>query len=574
MLNTIYTEWRDSMKAKQLIALLCAASLTLSGCSLGKTNTTDSNSGNQTSQSEPNEPTSQTDTEIPADTSDQTADDPLQSYDNTSSAAENGSPVSVSFQQDSSTYKSDDEQTDLLYADYSKPHVTVQDNKDAENSINTALDLEEKNYQDSVEASLQDAKDFYQNDPDTFSAYGVSESYETNRCDKQVFSLRSYSYFYQNGAHGDYNYSGLNFDVNTGKQLTLDDISSDKNALLASSLDYINSQLQIPAYADGLICEPDECEDILKKDVLTDGNWYFTNSGLTFVSNVYVLGSYASGAYFFTVPYQKLEGLKPDYQYTGNFVLSGLVGSTLSVDMNNDENVDAIYYAANYHEDDDTMTCTLTINGTDYSDLLQSDDCYLTSGAASSYGMMYYYLVDLDTSDDYIELAIQDMGMSDDLVTYFFRYDGRDLNYVGQINDLFDSSSCTADGDGYISANQGMSILESKSITVTYQLTDSGSLELVPQDWYTIHDDATDSQFNTHNILQNVTVYTEADRNSDTIELTPADGPVSFPATDNEHWAIVKTASGKLYYLYLESFSFLESGQDVTEVFENMFLAG
>ena len=55
------------MKAKQLIALLCAASLTLSGCSLGKTNTTDSNSGNQTSQSEPNEPTSQTDTEIPAD---------------------------------------------------------------------------------------------------------------------------------------------------------------------------------------------------------------------------------------------------------------------------------------------------------------------------------------------------------------------------------------------------------------------------------------------------------------------------------------------------------------------------
>ncbi|MCI5492964.1 MAG: hypothetical protein MR425_02415, partial [Lachnospiraceae bacterium] len=275
-----------------------------------------------------------------------------------------------------------------------------------------------------------------------------------------------------------------------------------------------------------------------------------------------------------TVPYQKLEGLKPDYQYTGNFVLSGLVGSTLSVDMNNDENVDAIYYAANYHEDDDTMTCTLTINGTDYSDLLQSDDCYLTSGAASSYSMMYYYLVDLDTSDDYIELAIQDMGMSDDLVTYFFRYDGRDLSYVGQINDLFDSSTCTADGDGYISANQGMSILESKSITVTYQLTDNGSLELVPQDWYTIHDDATDSQFNSHNILQNVSVYTEADRNSDTVELTPADGPVSFPATDNEHWAIVKTASGKLYYLYLESFSFLESGQDVTEIFENMFLAG
>lgn len=533
---------------KKSIALLCALTLVFTGC----------NSGSDTSSDEKNSSQSTT-SEASSDASE------------TSDTAETPS-IQITYKSESKTYQSDDKKTDVLYTDYSDPTVTIKENKAATAKIADFFKEEKKTFDSSIDSYLTDAKSALSDYPDGFYAFYLSQAYETQRCDEQIISIKGYTADSTGGAHGNYAYIGYNFDTKTGKKLTLDDIATDKTELLDSARTYINSQLELPAYSQDLMCSVEDCQDIINSDILTDGNWYFTKSGLTFISNVYILGSYAGGASFFTVPYQQLEGLKADYQYTGNFELSGPVGSTLSADLNGDESMDAVYYDANYDESTGNVSCTLTINGTDFSSVLQSDDRTFSEGATSTYRQQYY-LIDLDSWDEYTELAIQDNGDNDYNTTYFFRYDGKDLSYLGYINDLLNSSSTTASGDGTVIANLRISLLETLSVRATYQL-DGDTLALVPQDWYNIDYSNVDEKYQNHNILKDVTVYTEPDTSSDPATLTSKDGPVSFPSTDNDHWFTLKTTDGTLYYLYIEQYSSLENGEDANTVFENLLQAG
>ena len=82
---------------------------------------------------------------------------------------------------------------------------------------------------------------------------------------------------------------------------------------------------------------------------------------------------------------------------------------------------------------------------------------------------MEYYVIDLDTSDEYAEIAILDHGMSDDYVTYFFRYDRGNLSYLGYICDLLSHSSCKINGDGTLMADLPINLLETANTSVLYQ---------------------------------------------------------------------------------------------------------
>lgn len=129
-----------------------------------------------------------------------------------------------------------------------------------------------------------------------------------------------------------------------GRLLTLSDITTDKDTMLKEAEDYIRTQLELPRYQKVL---PDSQEDItsaIKEQILTDETWYFTNGGISFVSNTDVLAPHAAGPLFFTVPYQQFGTLKPEYQYTGPLELSAPVGSTISANLDGNEDMDAIFY--------------------------------------------------------------------------------------------------------------------------------------------------------------------------------------------------------------------------------------
>ena len=106
------------------------------------------------------------------------------------------------------------------------------------------------------------------------------------------------------------------------------------------------------------------------------------------------------------------------------------MGSAVSADMDGNGEMDAVYYDTTYNEETGMLSSTLTVDGTDYSEMLYNGNFTLSRSAASDI-TNEYYLIDLDTTDEYIELAIPD----------FFRYAGFHLEYLGSIPDLIDSST-------------------------------------------------------------------------------------------------------------------------------------
>lgn len=407
--------------------------------------------------------------------------------------------------------------------------------------------------------------------PDFLSSLSGDGEFEAKRCDDHVTSFLRVENLSAGGDYDQCHYSGLNFETNTGRLLGLDDIADDKDALLKDAKTFILSQLDLMHYGNIDRDSKDNISSILDDQIMKDGTWYFTNSGICFIANADVLKLHGAIVEFFCVPYRQLGSLKPEYYYTGPFELSALLGSTVTADLDGNEDMDAVFYDCREDEETGTVLVSFTINGTDFSSKLQ-ESCFLSAGATDSISDMCYYIADLDTSDEFCEIAILDHGDSDDLATHFFRYDRGNLSYLGCIPDLF-GQTCSANGDGTLNADIPLNILETVRIPVSYQLND-GQLKLVKQDWYSIDEEAIPEDYRNHDILEDVIVYTENDLHSDTVTLTPQDGPVSFPATDNEHWVVLKTSNDKRYYLYFEDIVTLNSGQDAQDVFSDILLAG
>ena len=127
-------------------------------------------------------------------------------------------------------------------------------------------------------------------------------------------------YDFTGGAHGNYGTGGRNYSTKTGELIAFDDISEDYEAFHATALDYMLNLAETPAYQGRLFDIPSK--DDMDSALFTPESWVFTLSGISFLSNPYVLGPYSSGTISFMLPYEKAYelGLKEDYRYNGNFV--------------------------------------------------------------------------------------------------------------------------------------------------------------------------------------------------------------------------------------------------------------
>lgn len=162
-------------------------------------------------------------------------------------------------------------------------------------------------YTDMAQTQYADWPDFFANGETYEMDYNVSAS----RLDDTVVSLSCADYTYSMGAHGYNGIFGLVFDAQTGDLLRLENLTGDVEALKDSLLQYITDISHDPDYLDehggeGAFFEGYE-ESL--PTVVADGLWYFDETGMTLVANAYVLGPYAAGAFFFTVPYEDLANM-------------------------------------------------------------------------------------------------------------------------------------------------------------------------------------------------------------------------------------------------------------------------
>lgn len=414
------------MKRKQFFLLLAASLVALSAGACGTDSTTPS--GQETPDTSLADNKADTDAENadenPNDTENTESAENAEESDTTvindgtgkSDESAAASPVSVTFQKTHDEIKADDG-TLILTLDMSMPVVAIESAEEIAAKINTDIEAYYATASSGDDDTTEWAKSDYEDSKADenggwFPSYGYSESLTASvtRADDKVLSLELTSYSYTGGAHGNYGSIGKNYDLRTGEVIGLEALSEDYAAFHATALDYIVNQAASPAYKDRLF---GPSKNDLDSALFEQGTWVFTQSGLSFMSDPYVLGPYASGEIYFRIPYARAHeiGLKEDYRYNGNFTeeryyinrydpetMEPVVDSTpdYSFDLNGDGVNEQLAFHGN-----DSYQYVYYIDGKDWGKVIEEQ-----IDGSNSYLDTSYALYDIDPSDGLTEIAV------------------------------------------------------------------------------------------------------------------------------------------------------------------------
>ena len=144
--------------------------------------------------------------------------------------------------------------------------------------------------------------------PDWFIPYDLERKMDVSRGDGRVLSLTIMDYTYSGGAHGYGALRALNFDLNSGETLRLEDLTDDPEEFIARCGEKLLEISRSGEYAEMALGGyfPGYEDDL--PGLLRDGNWYFDAEGITVIANPYEIAPYAYGRIEFTLPYEWLRG--------------------------------------------------------------------------------------------------------------------------------------------------------------------------------------------------------------------------------------------------------------------------
>ena len=401
-----------------------------------------------------------------------------------------------------------------------------------------------------------------------FMSYGDSVFWDNAATGASTISFKNYVWSYD-GEQNRNDCEAYSFDLGTGEVLSLKDIFEDESKGKEEVKQILKTQLESEYYKDRV---QDDVVNRLEQ-VVCDGRWYLGEDGLYLFADSTMLLTEDLSNVEFIVSYEELSQLKPSYIQGLDYAVTAMYGCPLQIDLDSDGTREEICYYTKVDEDYNNEV-TFTIDGKDFTEkFFQESD----TAKEAMYEGIYdtYSVVDLDKNDEYKEIVLTAGGMNDYYISYLLRYNKGELEYVGSLQCSPNSGDMILDGAGTVKAHEPSNLLESFRLEKTYKIQ-GGKLCLEKGMYpYIISTDL--EEYAHHNILQNVTVYTEPDKGSSTVELTADDGPVNFTVTDDEHFVELKTTDGTCYYLYMKDFGTIESnGTEIyaTDVFENLFLAG
>lgn len=207
-----------------------------------------------------------------------------------------------------------DEGTILLTNQTSEVSVTIPGNPEAQEAVNQFF----ADLQDSYGATVSEYKDMAQEDltfreeeglTDGWAGYGIGRSYTAARVDEQMISIVEDSYEYTGGAHPNSVRVAYNFDTQTGKRMTLEDVASDLDEIRIRSTEYLREMLSKPEYAEELF---EGYENDLE-DILTDSTWYTDEQGFHIICNEYIITPHSAGILDFLLPYDEVDVVAGKY---------------------------------------------------------------------------------------------------------------------------------------------------------------------------------------------------------------------------------------------------------------------
>ncbi len=260
------------------------------------------------------------------------------------------------------------------------------------------------------------------------------------------------------------------------------------------------------------------------------------------------------------------------------YIVKVAPGETAIIDLNSDGENELINYGLKVTTDqwfDYYTVKNLTISGVEYAE--EDSENPLESLGMNIYypDDKWYFIVDIDSSDDYREIAIVDLGPSDDLTTSFLRYDGEELEYIGYVAGFPTDDTYSMDGKGTIQSQGRLGLLQYWTSVFTWKLNGQGKLVALEENLYfPINHDEEDKK--PVLLKQAITAYTERDLSSKTILMEPSDEPITFPSTDNKNWVLMHREDGTEGWIYIEDYmNIISDGNkfNCAYVFENLYFA-
>ena len=158
------------------------------------------------------------------------------------------------------------------------------------------------------EMAIQYAKEHYEMFKEDFYPCSAERTCSIVRGDERILSLSLIDYLYSGGAHGSLIEKTYNFDLQTGNQLHLEDLSQQPDDFKTYLLERMTEQAErVPEIKDSINWyEPDEYGEAFSA-LLRDGSWSLGSEYLTIRSLEYELGSYAAGPVAFKIPIEDLR---------------------------------------------------------------------------------------------------------------------------------------------------------------------------------------------------------------------------------------------------------------------------
>lgn len=247
------------------------------------------------------------------------------------------------------------------------------------------------------------------------------------------------------------------------------------------------------------------------------------------------------------------------------------MGESVSTDLDGDGAAESLTVMVQ-ESSDGTLVPVIQLNGNDYDE----EAVKAMTGELVNPDSTYYYLVDLDTEDAWVEIALAAQGEDDYSETAFLRYNSGELFGIGKVSSgapLTDDEEIkliTA-GDGRIFGKSRVDILEKTWIMREWSLTNhaDGSAELseVIAEYYVLYPIRDFTEYSA--LIQDMTVYTDMDENSGTTVLREGTAVSPYQYYPDGRWVYISYIGGDGAWIKLTEEGILQPmGIGVEEISE------
>ncbi len=399
-----------------------------------------------------------------------------------------------------------------------------------------------------------------------YGPYVSEDEMYITRADDKALSAVTGNYWYSGGAHGMSGYSAVNFDIQTGRKLAVEDVIPNTAALPnALATEMIEQYPHLATVVQDMWSM--SLEDYLASyltpeevnDITPEFTWTLGYEGVTFYFGAYEIGSYADGNQVVVLTYNEYPELFNSEYFTGvtqDYVMQILpfwYGEEGFTDINSDGVMDMVTVDGNYDADYDMYT---TINVTVNNNTYTQDAWYyeITSYLVKANGNTYIYA--------------ESMSENDYRTIYVFKVTESSVEFIGEVQ-----GSGIADFNN--SADFGLTkrfdLLSTYYGQGRFYVGEDG-MPVQKEDVYEI------KLFEDTPIVSTVNINAELiDENGNLIGETyefPVGTEYHFRRTDGMTYVDMMTSEGKACRLYTTSAGSTVNGMDAWESFEMLYYAG